>query len=326
MKKERWCAMPLPSDTGPGAADFRFALGTPAIIKDEKSGLRKFSGVAYTGDPIVRHPYWGTVIFDLSMMKLPPKLPALRDHDNECIAGYASESTIGNEGLTVAGVLSSVTDDGKEVAGLSDEGFPWQMSVRIEPERIEEVLAGSTTIVNGRSVQGPCYIFRESTILEVSFTATGWDRGTHATAMSRFTQEEDTMSKELQDKLDAALGELKASRDENVVLSTKLSEMAALMETKTGEARMSRIKDAYAAADQEITDEKALEFSKLPDSAIDAIIGALEFSKPRLPDNLFSHQATGTGQGKQPEAKNAASELLALCDAKAQEFSNSRSK
>lgn len=318
--------MPFPSDTGPGAADFRFMLGTPSITKDDKSGLRKFSGVAYTGDPIMRHPYWGTVVFDLSMMKLPPKLPALRDHDNECIAGYANESSIGNEGLMVAGVLSSVTEDGQEVAGLSDEGFPWQMSVRIEPERIEEVLAGSTTNVNGRSIQGPCYIFRESSILEVSFTATGWDRGTHATAMSRLSQEDDTMSKELQDKLDAALGELKASREENAALTVKLTEMATLMETKTGEARMSRIKDAYAAADQEISEEKLLEFSKLPESAIDAIVSALEVAKPKLPDNLFSHQATGDEKGKQPEAKNAATELLALCNAKAQEFSRARGK
>ncbi len=41
-------------------------------------------------------------------------------------------------GLTVSGDLMS-NEFGAQVAQDSDDGFPWQMSVRIEPTAIEEI-------------------------------------------------------------------------------------------------------------------------------------------------------------------------------------------
>ena len=70
-----------------------------------------------------------------------------------------------------------------EVAKLSDEGFPWQMSVHIDPERVEKLSKNKTTFVNGQKVTGPANIFRNSKIREVSFTPTGMDDRTHAYVM-----------------------------------------------------------------------------------------------------------------------------------------------
>lgn len=313
--------MPFPAKA-PGTDDFKFSLGEPVFQTDEATGLRKFSGVAYTGDVINRHPYWGSVIFDLSMMKLPPKLAALRDHEGEEIVGYANESSVTEAGLAVGGVLSSATEAGREVAALSDEGFPWQMSVRIDPERIEEVLSGSTTQVNGRQVTGPAYIFRESSIIEVSFTATGWDRGTSATALSR-NQEEETMSKELEDKVTQLTADLQASMSREAALTDELNSFKNAQAQRDADLRMSRVTEAYKAAGKELSEDDAKKFAALPEDAVNVIINTLKELKPTLPPSLFSMQAEN---GKEPPATNLKpqeSALLASCDAAAQAFSAS---
>lgn len=315
--------MPTLADRAPAASDFTFQLGQPEFQTDATTKLRKFSGIAYTGDPIFRHPYWGTVIFDLSLMKLPAKLAALRDHEGEEIVGYANESSVTSEGLQVGGILSSATEAGREVAALSDEGFPWQMSVRIDPERIEEVLAGSTTSVNGRSVTGPAYIFRESSIIEVSFTATGWDRGTAATALSR-NNKEDEVSKELEDRIKQLEGDLKASRDNETALKAKLDGIEAGAAKQAADAKMSRVKEAYANAGQEITEDKLNEFANMPDLAVDALIDALKMSKPGEDRaHLFSHQ-TGDQAKENANGNPKVPSIVALCENKAKDFQAAR--
>jgi hypothetical protein len=164
---------------------FRFAAEAPATIAAGKEGAaRRFEGVAYSGDVIKGHFYWGDVVFDLSSTKAAQKLPMLVGHDNEKIAGFSDSVKIGQQ-IDIAGALSSKTPFGQEVAALSDEGFPWQMSVRIEPAQVDEVGKGKSVQVNGRTFSGPITVFRNSVIREVSFTPTGWDAQTSATAMAR---------------------------------------------------------------------------------------------------------------------------------------------
>ena len=106
-----------------------------------------------------------------------------------------------------------------QVAQDSDDGFPWQMSVRIDPSAIEEIQAGASVTVNGKVHQGPITVFRGGRIREVSFCALGADDNTNAVAASHspknFNQPEDTdvteleqaqaKVKALQDQVDALL-------------------------------------------------------------------------------------------------------------------------
>jgi len=310
--------------------DFTFQFGIPTSIKsDTTDGNRRFSGVAYTGDPITGHYYWGTVVFDLSLIQVPDRMAILLNHDGDEIVGYSDESGVTTDGLVLGGILSKVTDAGKEVTALSDEGFPWQMSVRIQPSRIEELAAGATTVVNNRTITGPAYIFRESKLVETSFTPTGWDSGTSATALSRNsnpTSQEDQVSKELEAKVAQLEGELQASNTKNDTLSKELADLKASIAQKDTEARVARVKEAYAKVGKELTEEDIKKFSAMPDDAVTAVIDALSFAKPAqeetLPPGLFAHQADN---GKKPEAgKNADRGLLALCDQAAKEFSASR--
>lgn len=108
---------------------------TTEVIADKTK--RKFAGVAYSGNVIKDHWYWGHVVFDMSTISVDKKLPALIDHDRSQRCGYVTQSSISNDrGLFVEGNLLSNTS-GQSVANDSDEGFPWQMSVHIEPSNVE---------------------------------------------------------------------------------------------------------------------------------------------------------------------------------------------
>ena len=172
---------------------------------------RTFSGVAYSGEVITDHWYWDRIVFDLDSMQIKGRIPALLDHSTRQRAGAINSHSIDHQnGLTVSGDLMS-NEFGTQVAQDSDDGFPWQMSVRIEPSAVEEIKAGASVTVNGKVHQGPITVFRGGRIREVSFCALGADDNTNAVAASHspknFNQPEDTDVTELE-KAQAKITEL----------------------------------------------------------------------------------------------------------------------
>ncbi len=315
----------------------QFAFSVPATFSmdgtaDQKK--RKFSGVAYSGDVIPNHYYWGSVIFDLSTMSVPSKLPALIDHDRAARCGFATSFSISNDsGLTVAGDLMS-NEHGKAVAAESDEGFPWQMSVHISPGSIEEIKAGFSAVVNGRELSGPLTVFRNSRISEVSFTATGWDSNTSAVAMSQGgdqPQGETAMDlKQLQDRVAALEAEkitLQASKE---TLETQLKDANDKLVKYSNDARDSPIKQLSADIGKEFAADNAevKAFSTLPQEAFDGVAKMLreQFKKPAPVQNgtqvaaLFSHVAAGGSAPAATTTPVAENPLLAHAKARADQF------
>ncbi|WP_263577015.1 hypothetical protein [Acinetobacter pseudolwoffii] len=208
---------------------------------EEGKKKRTFSGVAYSGEVITDHWYWDRIIFDLDSMQIKGRIPALLDHSTRQRAGAINSHSIDHQnGLTVSGDLMS-NEFGTQVAQDSDDGFPWQMSVRIEPSAVEEIQAGASVTVNGKVHQGPITVFRGGRIREVSFCALGADDNTNAVAAShspkQFNQPEDTDVTELEKaqqakeqaerERDNALAELKQFKaqkraDEIAALETEL--------------------------------------------------------------------------------------------------------
>ncbi len=182
---------------------FCFELGTFAVEQPvEGKKKRTFTGVAYSGEPIVDHWYWDRIIFDLDSMQIKGRIPALLEHCSKQRAGAINSHSINYEqGLVISGDLMS-NEYGTQVAQDSDDGFPWQMSVRIEPSSTEEIAADKTVFVNGKTHQGPITVFRGGRIREVSFCALGADDNTSAVAASHspknFNQPEDTDVTELE--------------------------------------------------------------------------------------------------------------------------------
>ena len=284
---------------------FCFRLSEIALDQPIENKKRTFSGVAYSGEVITDHWYWKQVIFDLDSMQIKGRIPALLEHSSYQRAGAIESHSISYEtGLTVSGILLS-NEFGAQVASDSDDGFPWQMSVRIEPSSVEDIQADASVSVNGKIHQGPITVFRGGRIREVSFCALGADSNTNAVAASHsprnFNQPEDT---------DVDLEQANAKIKE---LETKNSELEAENKQFAADKREAEIKTLEAELKKEFSAEDKTKFSALDDTSFGFMASQLrQFSVPveqKTPgvnpafEHLFKHQATG-GQGDQQPSGN----------------------
>lgn len=276
---------------------------------EEGKKKRTFSGVAYSGEVITDHWYWDRIVFDLDSMQIKGRIPALLDHSTRQRAGAINSHSIDHQnGLTVSGDLMS-NEFGTQVAQDSDDGFPWQMSVRIEPSAVEEIQAGASVTVNGKVHQGPITVFRGGRIREVSFCALGADDNTNAVAASHspknFNQPEDTDVTELE-KAQAALKQAETECD---AAQTELKKFKA-------DKREDDIKTLETALNKQFSAEEKKSYIDMDDTTFAFMSQQLkQFSagsqqQPAAPQpqqtpsvnpafaHLFSHQAN-PGQGGQ---------------------------
>jgi hypothetical protein len=156
----------------------------------DKPSPKKFSMLAYTGGPMQVGNYGPPVVIDLAGMTAKAPVPILRDHELGRVVGHADEVEVGDSSLKVAGIVSGAGPDAAEVVASAGNGFPWRASVGARPDKLEFVGEGVSTKVNGRTLTGPLYVARKSTLGEVSFVALGADRkATAKVAASAQTQE-----------------------------------------------------------------------------------------------------------------------------------------
>lgn len=142
----------------------------------------RFKMLAYTG-AVIDFSWWGRVVFDLAGMRLDEKLPALREHVRDRVVGTIDGHSKEQAALKAQGYFVN-TQDGLEVAGLIKEGFPYQASIGIVPETVEELKEGASAQVNGGVFQGPGLIVRQSYCREISFVSLGADAGTSVAALA----------------------------------------------------------------------------------------------------------------------------------------------
>ncbi|WP_228268433.1 hypothetical protein [Acinetobacter colistiniresistens] len=289
----------------PPISAYQFKTNLFDIEKSTEEGKKRtFTGVAYSGEVIQSHYYWGDVIFDLDTIQMKTPLGALIDHDTGRRAGVVRNFTKDNQGgLKVSGDLLS-NKNGQEVAQDSDEGYPWQMSVYIVPGSIEEVDRGEV-VVNGKTLKAPITIFRNGVIREVSFCALGADDNTSAVAAShtpkQFNKQEDTDVTELEkekaarieaeQQRDAAQNELKQFKE------TKRTEDIAALETELKTQFSAEDKTAYTAMD-----DTTFAFASKQLRQFSAVGQGTPPVTPSIQPNpalahLFTHQANGGQAG-----------------------------
>ena len=286
---------------------FCFELGQFAVEQSvEGKKKRTFSGIAYSGEPIVDHWYWDRIIFDLDSLQIKGRIPALLEHRTSQRAGAINSHSISHEkGLEISGDLLS-NEFGTQVAQDSDDGFPWQMSVRIEPSKTEEIAADQSVFVNGKNYQGPITVFRGGRIREVSFCALGADDNTSAVAAShkpkKFNQQEDT---------DVDLEQAKAKIKE---LESQVSTLTEQNKQFAADKRNSAIESLSKDLGKEFTVEEKTKFAAMPDDAFDLMAGTLKqfaASQQQAPvvqqqaplanpafAHLFTHQANSGDQNQ----------------------------
>jgi hypothetical protein len=285
----------------------RFAAPVALKQGEQDAASRRFEGVAYSGKEITGHPFWGKVIFDLSTTVANTSLPILLGHDREKIVGFTDQVEIA-ESIRISGKVTNTTPYGVEVAKLSDEGFPWQMSVHIDPERVEKLSKNKTTFVNGQKVIGPANIFRNSKIREVSFTPTGMDDRTHAYVMSGELEEggeakdipviENNNPEGEEQMSDESNERIKTLEETNMSLKAELEETnEELIKEKADKAellkshRFERLKVVFENLGKELKESDCEVYFSMKDEFFDRVVQDLEAVKPSIPENLFSEEA-----------------------------------
>lgn len=157
------------------------------IIAGESSeGGKKtptFRIVAYNGGELRTAEYirkFGKpVVIDLAGLSYSPNITANMDHDSTQRVGHVTDKTNDGRQLILAGLVSGTGPAAREVVDNAALSYPWQASVEAIPTApLEEVRAGQSVIVNGRTIVGPVLIARKSRLYGVAFLARGADETT----------------------------------------------------------------------------------------------------------------------------------------------------
>ena len=273
------------------------------VPKAEEGQKRKFKGTAYAGGRVDGNWYWGRsgVVFDLDGIEIDKPTALLEEHFGSSRIGVV-QAVDTNGKIDVSGDFLT-NAKAQEIVQDSDDGFPFQMSMMIDPGSVEEVSQGKTVTVNGQLFEGPITIFRQNRIREFTICSTGADRNTSIKAFSGKANpnptKEDTdvdlvqaqaAQKQAETERDNALAEL------NKFKAQKRTDDIAALEVELKTQFSADDKTAYTNMDDSVfafTAKQLRQFSaaKPPEQKTPAV-------PPHLA-HLFSHQATGGDGGHQ---------------------------
>ena len=309
-----------------------FNASSMEVLQPEgESKKRKFKGVAYAGGRVDGHWYWGRsgVVFDLDGIEIDKPTALLEEHFSSGRVGVVKQvSTTGK--IEVEGDFLSNTK-AKEIVQDSDDGFPFQMSMYIDPGSIEEVSNGKSVVVNGQTFEGPITVFRQNRIREFTICTSGADRNTSINAFSgkQQTKQEDTNVTELE-QAKAKITELEGQVN---TLTEQNKQFAAAKREAEITALGKDLGKEFSAED--ITEMKALDDSAFAFSAKQLRQFSAGTQPPagqqqqqQIPSHLthlFSHQATG-GQGGQGQDGNQGAGDKHKFTAGAQAFAEQKGK
>lgn len=151
-----------------------------AVVDGDSPRLPRFKMLAYTGGPILK---WGEVyVIDLAGMSIPETgIPVRMHHEADQGVGHTEKIEAKNgRRLLIEGIVSRDTEAAREVVASAKQGFPWQASVGIQIQGSESVAEKVLVTVNGRKFTGPLFVFRKTSLEEVSFVDRGADGNTSA--------------------------------------------------------------------------------------------------------------------------------------------------
>lgn len=181
---------PAGVDAAPGPIEIRCGYaggdaGAAFEVEAQAGGagdLPRVSMLAYTGVPMKLDGFHLPVVVDLETLKVPrQKVPILRGHDADRIAGHSESIDVSAQRLKAAGVLSGMPQHTEDVRATARHGFPWQVSIGAQTvTRPQHVPAGETAKVNGRVWHGPLLVARNAVLRELSLLPMGADGNTDA--------------------------------------------------------------------------------------------------------------------------------------------------
>lgn len=154
-----------------------------AMEETPQGKKQRFSVLFATGKPIAAHWGWRNLVIDLDSLKLAAKkMPLLLNHWQRI--GFTTKIERTDEGYVAQGEFLA-NQEAQAILADAQQGFPFQASCWLQPGRIEEVLDGASAKVNGFTLQGPGWIWRDCECREVTVTELGADKNTKVEALSQ---------------------------------------------------------------------------------------------------------------------------------------------
>ncbi|TNX85368.1 hypothetical protein [Acinetobacter radioresistens] len=286
------------------------ASGIEVLQPEGENKKRKFKGVAYAGGRVDGHWYWGRsgVVFDLEGIEIDQPTALLEEHFSSSRVGVVKQVNTSGK-IEVEGDFLSNTK-AKEIVQDSDDGFPFQMSMYIDPGSVEEVSNGKSVVVNGQTFEGPITIFRQNRIREFTICTTGADRNTSINAFSgkpnsNQPPEEDTDVTEIE-KAQQAKQQAEKERDDALeelkqFKAQKRADEIAALETELKTQFSAEDKTAYTNMDDSVFAFTSKQLRQFSAGGQQPPAGQQQQQTPNVNpalNYLFNHQATG-GQGGQ---------------------------
>jgi len=272
---------------------YLFNASAIEVPKAEEGQKRKFKGTAYAGGRVDGHWYWGRsgVVFDLDGIEIDKPTALLEEHFGSSRIGVVQ--TVDTNGkIDVSGDFLTNTK-AQEIIQDSDDGFPFQMSMMIDPGSIEEVSQGKTVTVNGQSFEGPITIFRQNRIREFTICSTGADRNTSIKAFSGKANPNPT-------KEDTDVTELEQAQAKITELEGQVNTLTEQNKQFAAAKREAEISALGKDLGKEFSAEDIEEMKKLDD-------GAFAFSAKQLRQfSAGSQQPPATPQAQQTPSVNPA--------------------
>jgi hypothetical protein len=292
----------------------QFSAPVTLAAAQADGGLRLFSGVAYGGGTITDHGWWDAVAFDLAGLNATAPMPLLLQHDHDRQIGVIDAVRNDGERLSISGRLfTGIDPHADSVAAKADAGAPWQLSVGIFPDVVEQLPhSGSGAVVNGRGVRAGATVFRSSRVREASFVALGADGSTHASVfdancgpvVAKFIKEEARMADTDQA---AALAAITTERDtERARADAAEAKLADLQQQFSARQRAERDAAVKELLGDAFSTESAAPYMSMDDAQFAAAQSLAKSLRSKLPPGFTAEQtsagAGGSGADLTPEA------------------------
>ncbi len=160
-------------------------LTIEAAVGDGQKGPRRYEMLAYGGGELQVAGFPLPIVVDLQGMSFrSDKLPTYFGHhdgsDGSKLVGHSDRHDTSDGRLVVAGAISSSNQFASEVLAAHDNGFEWQASIGVIPDRtsIKEIKAGLTVQINNRQFTGPILVAGKSVLRHIAILPEGADSGT----------------------------------------------------------------------------------------------------------------------------------------------------
>lgn len=181
------------SEVPAAACQFACPDAVTFAAEDAKNNVRL---VGYRGD-IIKHWYWGKLALDMAGLGFAKKrVPGLIDHNTSKRLTYSETQQLEPEVAISGPFLSNA--DATQVREDMAGGFPFQASLSVIPEIVEQVADGASVEVNGKKLRGPGAVFRKARIEEISACVFGAFSNTESAAYA--ADDRQTVTFSLQDK------------------------------------------------------------------------------------------------------------------------------